>query len=148
MFKHECDKTEIDEAEEVFKDDDNAEDIIAIEKVKEKDASEITVNEPENDNRENELVIEGVLNGKGPIVIIDINEENEVIDNEREKEDINPDKAPAAINFKCKKCDFGSEDRKQLKAHKAYTHHWCEFCFSNFNNQENLHEHIKKNHKQ
>ena len=34
-----------------------------------------------------------------------------------------------AINFKCEKCAFGSENRKNLKAHKASTQHWCELVF-------------------
>ena len=48
--------------------------------------------------------------------------------------------------FKCDKCDYAPASKGEISDHKELNHNWCSKCFSNFNNQENLQNHIKTKH--
>ena len=45
--------------------------------------------------------------------------------------------------FKCEKCDYESATRFSLNTHKQSGHNWCYSCYSNFNSQEQLKDHMK-----
>ena len=56
------------------------------------------------------------------------------------------DITPHGNSFKCEKCDFEARTKPDLVNHKKETHNWCPFCFSSFNSQDNLTDHILTNH--
>ena len=53
---------------------------------------------------------------------------------------------PCGILFKCEKCDYATTTKANIVNHKKETHNWCRFCFSSFNSQDQLKDHILKNH--
>ena len=49
-------------------------------------------------------------------------------------------------NLFCEKCEFEAKTKTDLKNHKKETHNWCPFCFSSFNCQDKLNDHINNDH--
>ena len=48
--------------------------------------------------------------------------------------------------FKCETCDFETATKGDIVEHKKETHNWCSLCFSSFNSQDKLEEHVTFNH--
>ena len=77
------------------------------------------------------------------------NDKSEMCENDSDKTFHNPsqeDNTLSGPNFKCNKCDLESATKPDLVKHKTETHNWCIFCFSSFNSQDKLKEHIITNH--
>ena len=49
-------------------------------------------------------------------------------------------------NLFCEKCEFEAKTKTDLKNHKKETHNWCPFCFSSFDCQDKLNDHINNDH--
>ena len=78
------------------------------------------------------------------------NEESEMCPNESVNKTFhNPsqiDNTFSREDFMCEKCDFHSKRKQDLVKHKSETHNWCMLCFSSFNSQDKLKDHILTNH--
>ena len=81
----------------------------------------------------------------------DIVEDEAVIDEEidNDKTFVNPSQAgkfTSSQMFKCDKLDFVSTLKAIIDSHKGLIHNRCSICFSNFDNQINLKNHITNTH--
>ena len=90
-------------------------------------------------------------------VVEEIDDETEIENNGdemNEKESVNktffnPSQEHIISNesiFKCLHCDFKTATKRDIVEHKRESHNWCSFCFSTFNSQEILEEHVNTNH--
>lgn len=74
------------------------------------------------------------------------NEKSEMCENDSDKTFHNPSQEDNTLKFKCNKCDFESATKPDLVKHKTEIHNWCIHCFSSFDSQDKLKEHIFVNH--
>ena len=61
----------------------------------------------------------------------------------------NPSQADNTLSGKiiiCEKCDFQATTKSDLVNHKSEAHNWCLLCYSSFNSQDKLKDHIHTNH--
>ena len=77
----------------------------------------------------------------------EIDDETEIEErNENEsvnKNFLNPSQEKNKVSkFKCLQCDFKTETKVDIVEHKRESHNCCAFCFSTFNSQEILKEHV------
>ena len=105
----------------------------------------------ESNDECNEVIdIIDVESESGEIYEENVNDTSEINVNENiNKTFHNPsqeDITPHGNSFKCEKCDFEAKTKPDLVNLKKETHSWCPFCFSSFNSQDNLTEHILTNH--
>ena len=81
--------------------------------------------------------------------ILNVNDVDETTDHENEipnRTFINPsqcDKDSSGELFKCEMCDFASARNDTIKNHKEVIHNWCPHCYSSFNSQKILKNHMK-----
>ena len=87
----------------------------------------------------------------------DSDEIEEDIENDRSELNVNDsinktfqnpsqESTPSGKKFNCEKCDFEATTKSDLVSHKKENHNWCPLCFSNFNSQDKLKDHIQNNH--
>ena len=79
------------------------------------------------------------------------NNESEMCENSSDKTFHNPSQEHNNLCgkfFKCNKCDFEAATKPELVQHKTEIHQWCIHCFSSFNTQDKLKDHILTNHKE
>ena len=49
--------------------------------------------------------------------------------------------------FKCELCDFRAARKDLILDHKGANHNWCSKCYSSFNSEDELKNHIKSKHR-
>ena len=79
------------------------------------------------------------------IDIITVNDKIDVMDVTNEK--VLLDNAHSVNEYKCLTCGFKTNSKEDIKIHKLSVHNWCSVCFSSFNNQDKLNNHIPRQHK-
>ena len=65
-----------------------------------------------------------------------------IIDASGDTQELSSDKL-----FKCELCDFRAARKNLILDHKGANHNWCSKCYSSFNSEDELKNHIKSKHR-
>ena len=143
----ECDEIVIVDVEIVNLDD---------KKKSENDVQESNADDDENikHNKRDAIEVVNVVSANVKIVdvgddTIEIRSSDNILKASDNNSELDKNQIPEIMtgSFVCKICDVKAKNKHDLANHKVSTHNWCTKCFSTFDSQDKLQNHLTTKHK-